>query len=289
MNRISRGDFLEVLRYGSRGISVELLQSTLKKLGFYNGRVDGILGSNTQNAVYRFQREFGISVDGIVGRKTWNKLMPYINGVVGRIVPTDMSYPYWVMMMNIDALKEKYPFIKVGSVGNSVLGKNIPYIALGNGDNEVFYSASIHANEWINSVVMMKFIEDYSEKYKNDGEINGYKVKEIFEKTTIYIVPMINPDGVDLVLGVLPTNSTAYKNARTIASNYPNIPFPNGWKANILGFDFEKYHPLKCSNLLRLRAFLEIEMLLFFRFLISVTTILIFNIKIVKNIQNKCD
>lgn len=104
---------MPVLAYGSTGIYVELLQSTLKKIGFYNGVVDGIFGTETLNAVYYFQDEFGITVDGVVGRNTWRKLMPYINGKVGDIVPTDMSYPYEIMMLNIDALKNKYPFLTV--------------------------------------------------------------------------------------------------------------------------------------------------------------------------------
>ena len=252
-----------ILRYGSRGIEVELLQSTLKKLGFYTGQVDGIFGTQTRDAVYRFQTEFGLNTDGIVGRLTWNKLMPYINGTVGTIVPTDMSYPYWLLTMNIEALKNKYPFIQVGSFGQSVLGKSLLYIRLGRGSNNVFYHASMHANEWINSVVMMKFIEDYADAYENNTEIAGENIRELYDKTSIYIAPMVNPDGVDLVLGALNTNSAAYRNARTIASNYPSIPFPDGWKANILGLDFEKYQLVRCGNHLRLRAFLEIERLFF--------------------------
>ena len=104
---------MPVLAYGSTGIYVELLQSTLKKIGFYNGAVDGIFGTETLNAVYYFQDEFGIAVDGVVGRNTWRKLMPYINGKVGDIVTTDMSYPYEIMMLNIDALKNKYQFLMV--------------------------------------------------------------------------------------------------------------------------------------------------------------------------------
>lgn len=226
--------FVKILRYGSTGIDVELLQSTLKKIGFYNGKIDGIFGNHTQDAVYNFQREFGIKADGVVGEQTWNKLMPYINGTVGNIVPTDMSYPYRIMMMNINSLKNKYPFIVVGNYGESVLERKIPYIKLGVGEKQVFYSASMHANEWINSVVMMKFVEEYAIAYENDGKLFDRSIREMYNDASIYIAPMVNPDGVDLVAGDLDMNLIAYRNAKTIGNNFPNIPFPSGWKANIL-------------------------------------------------------
>lgn len=248
---------MPVLRLGSRGIWVELLQSTLKKLGFYLGNVDGIFGRQTRDSVYLFQSEFGLVPDGVVGGRTWDKLMPYINGTVGSIVPTDMRYPYRILMMNLEALQNKYPFIEVFFYGESVLGKRIPYVRLGRGAKTVFYSASIHANEWINSVVFMKFIEDFCEAYSKNENLQEYNVREIFENTTIYLAPMLNPDGVDLVTGVMSQSLQAYKEAEQIAANYPSISFPSGWKANIRGLDFEKYQPLKCSNHLHLRAFLS--------------------------------
>lgn len=122
---------MPVLTFGSRGIYVELLQSTLKKLGFYFGNVDGIFGQQTLDSVYYFQDQFGITVDGVVGRTTWRKLMPYINGTVGSIVPTDMSYPYEIMMLNIDALQSKYPtVVKLEYYFESVMGKKVPVIRL---------------------------------------------------------------------------------------------------------------------------------------------------------------
>lgn len=234
---------MPILRYGASGAYVQLLQSTLKKLGFYTGNIDGILGSQTLEAVQTFQREFGLNSDGIVGNQTWNALIPYLNGSIFDIVPTDIIYPYSIMMMNIRALIAKYPFLELSYYGKSVMGKNLPVIKIGNGEKEVFYSASIHANEWINSVVFMKYIEDFAKAYEIDGEIFGYNARKIFENTSIYIAPMTNPDGVDLVLWQIPTTSARYINARSIASNFPEIPFPDGWKANIVGVDLNLQFP----------------------------------------------
>lgn len=198
------------------------------------GPIDGIFGPNTRDFVYKFQKDYGLKIDGIVGNATWNKLMPYINGTVGSIVPTDMSYPYWVMQMNIEALRNKYNFLQVESMGRSVLGRNLYVIRLGNGPKEVFYSASMHANEWINSPVLMKFVENYAESYVNNGSLYNQNIRELFQRVSIYVAPMVNPDGVDLVVGALSQTSTAYRNARIIGANFPSIPFPSGWKANIL-------------------------------------------------------
>ncbi len=65
------GEAVEALsQIGSRGDEVRRVQSKLKELGFYTGKVDGIYGTNTRDAVRAFQRSVGITVDGIAGQKT---------------------------------------------------------------------------------------------------------------------------------------------------------------------------------------------------------------------------
>lgn len=231
---------MEILKLGSNGTLVEYLQSTLKTLGFYKGNIDGIFGNQTKSAVITFQREFGISQDGIVGRDTWNKLSNFFY-----IVPTDISYGSNILSINLEGFSKKYPFLEQGNFGYSALGKNLKYLKFGNGSKQVFYSASIHANEWITSVLIMKFIENLSTAYLNKSTIWGYPAQELFNNYSLYLVPMINPDGVDLVVGntqkYLPD---IYAQAKKLSTNYPSIPFPNGWKANINGVDLKNYQPI---------------------------------------------
>ena len=235
---------MKILRRGSTGPMVEFLQNLLQILGFYSGSIDGIFGTGTYNAVVAFQRNFGLSPDGIVGNNTWNALSPYINGALGFIVPTNISYSSSILNINLNSLKNLYPFLTVGSYGKSVLQKDIPYVKIGRGQKEVFYSASIHANEWITSVVLMKFLADYCYAYQNNLYIFGYPARYLYDNTSLYIMPMVNPDGVDLVTGEIVSGSPNYLSAQQISNNYPSIPFPNGWKANIRGVDFKIYQPV---------------------------------------------
>jgi N-acetylmuramoyl-L-alanine amidase len=61
-----------ILEFKDKGADVAILQSKLKKLSFYKGKVDGIYGRMTEDAVRRFQASQNVLVDGIVGPVTYN-------------------------------------------------------------------------------------------------------------------------------------------------------------------------------------------------------------------------
>ena len=159
------------------------------------------------------------------------------------IVPINVLYNSYLLRQNLILLNHAYPFLNIQTVGNSVLGNPIYVVKLGKGSNKVFYSGSIHANEWITSVLLMKFIENYCDAYISDSSLYGYSIRQLFNTSSIYIMPMVNPDGVDLVTSYINQNSTAYRNAVTISSHFSDIPFPSGWKANINGVDLKNYQP----------------------------------------------
>lgn len=54
------------------------IQKALKNAGYYQGAVDGRIGGQTKEAVKAFQRDHGLEGDGVVGRKTWDKLETYL-------------------------------------------------------------------------------------------------------------------------------------------------------------------------------------------------------------------
>ncbi len=159
------------------------------------------------------------------------------------IVQTNINYTYETMMSNLYELNNTYPFIQIQNAGYSVLGRSIPIIKLGHGKNQVFYSGSIHAQEWITSVLLMKFIENYCLSYVNNSSLYGVRIRDLFSSTSLYIMPMVNPDGVDLVTGFYLPNGSIYHSFQSIALDFPNIPFPSGWKANFNGVDLNLQFP----------------------------------------------
>lgn len=69
-----------VVRSGSKGIYVLVLQDALNALGFSTRTLDGIFGANTRSALISFQRNNGLVADGVCGCQTWTRL---VNEAVG--------------------------------------------------------------------------------------------------------------------------------------------------------------------------------------------------------------
>ena len=168
--------------------------------------------------------------------------------MINQIVPTNVNYSSFILRQNLNSLVRKFPFINLQVVGNSVLGTPLYVVRLGVGKKKVFYSASFHANEWITSVLLMRFIEDYCNSYINNSSLYGYSIRNLFNTVSIYLMPMVNPDGVDLVTGEIDPNSPVYKSFLSIADSFPQIPFPNGYKANFNGVDLNLQFPAGWEN-----------------------------------------
>lgn len=151
------------------------------------------------------------------------------------IVSIKKKYSYYLLERDISYLKMKFPFITVGKIGVSVCGRNLYYIKLGDGSNKVFYNGAHHALEWVTSLLLMKFTENICKAYKNGKRIRGYDITQLLKKSTIYIVPMVNPDGVELVINGLKKSHPYY--SELLRWNDGSSDFSRVWQANARGVD----------------------------------------------------
>lgn len=152
------------------------------------------------------------------------------------VVDTNINYTYEVLSRDVQGLKARYPFLQVGSIGSSVLGRDLYLLRLGTGPNEVFYNAAHHALEWITSPLLMKFAEDYLRAYAEGLPLpGGYDPRALWDGSSIYLVPMVNPDGVELVLNGLSPKNPYYESL--IRWNGGSTDFSRDWQANNRGVD----------------------------------------------------
>ena len=143
----------------------------------------------------------------------------------------------------IDALLAAYPFLRSEVLTTTAFGRPVRTLVIGQGPRRVLFSAAHHANEWITTPLLLKFVEELAEAISSDGTVYGVPAGNIDRYNTIYTVPMVDPDGVDLVTGAIQPGSLQYEQAARLGENYPDIPFPDGWKANLLGVDLNLQYP----------------------------------------------
>ena len=143
----------------------------------------------------------------------------------------------------IQQIVEAYPFCRSEILTYSAFQRPLQTLVIGTGPRKVLYTAAHHANEWITALVLLKFAEEWAEAIAQGGSLGGQDARALSEAVTIYMVPLVNPDGVDLVTGAIAPGSTQYALAQGLADAYPQIPFPQGWKANLLGVDLNLNYP----------------------------------------------
>ena len=156
------------------------------------------------------------------------------------VVNGKQNYDYNIMVQDIRTLQAIYPFLVNEPIGNSVLEKEIPGLTIGKGQKRVHFNASFHANEWITTPIVMTFLNEYLLSLTNNGSIRGIYTLPLYNQTSLNIVPMVNPDGVDLVLNGPPEDETIRNNL--IQWNRDSTDF-SGWKANINGVDLNDQFP----------------------------------------------
>ncbi|MDQ0111814.1 M14 family metallopeptidase [Paenibacillus harenae] len=150
------------------------------------------------------------------------------------------TYRYHDMLEGCRQLASHYSFVTVYEIGRSVLGRPLVALRCGRGPRKIHMNASFHANEWITSALLMRFIGDLSASYASGEPLRGQEVAELCGEVTLWAVPMVNPDGVELAQCGVNRSNPWYE--QLIAWNGGSTSFSD-WKANARGVDLNDQFP----------------------------------------------
>ncbi|PCK20818.1 hypothetical protein CEY02_11285 [Bacillus pumilus] len=139
-------------------------------------------------------------------------------------------------------LKVVFPFLHINVIGHSVLDTPIYEIRTEPVQHlhSIHLNASFHANEWITTSVLLKWLKSLCLAASDPVQAKHNEAVRILQTTALSIVPMVNPDGVDLVRNG--PESLGLSDEEFIPLNGGFSDYQE-WKANIRGIDLNNQFP----------------------------------------------
>ena len=110
---------LSLSKYGSSGSEVRSIQTRLTELGYFSGKIDGIFGSQTKNAVVKFQKDYGLTSDGIAGSETLKALRINSESSTSKFTQSEIS----LLARIISAESRGEPYTGQVAVGAVILNR----------------------------------------------------------------------------------------------------------------------------------------------------------------------
>lgn len=120
------------------------------------------------------------------------------------------------------------------SIGKSVMGKDIKCIKIGRGKKKIVINGAHHGLEYITSAFLTEFIKKYSECLIKNEKLYNFDIVDFFCNITLYIIPMLNPDGVDIAIHGLDITNSWHRKLISLAGIHS---FQTIWQANVNGVD----------------------------------------------------
>lgn len=108
-----------------------------------------------------------------------------------------MDYEY---MSALTRQLAKNSRVTVEDFGCSVQGRALPVIKMGEGARQVLFVGTVHATEWITAAMLLRFCFDLLSAASGSLHYAGYSALSALRRTTLHVIPMLNPDGVQLSL-----------------------------------------------------------------------------------------
>ncbi len=161
------------------------------------------------------------------------------------------AFDHGQLIESIQRLSEKYPLLEIGYLGKSILGRSIPLLRLGHGKREVLYVGAHHGMEWITSSVLMRFVSEYCEQLQQNRPLYHISLPDLSRSHTIYIIPMLNPDGVEYQIHGIEESNPLFP--RLLTMNGGSMDFST-WQANARGVDLNHNYDAEFVAYKRLEA-----------------------------------
>lgn len=200
--------------------------------------------------LYQVARRYGVSARAIGAANGCEKREP----LPGQLLAVPLEYPVvpweegfssqWQEVF-CEGLQARCPQLEAWPLTRSDGGRRVLCLRLGTGERRVLLTAGHHGNEWITSLLLWRMLEDYCSSIRDDGSLWGLPSRQLFRKTSLYLVPLVNPDGADLAAGAVCPGSREYRRAAELAAHRGDLPFPAGWKANLRGVDLNLNYPAR--------------------------------------------
>ncbi|WP_419881383.1 M14 family metallopeptidase [Peribacillus sp. B-H-3] len=229
------------------GVPAQLIEDANPGLGDGGSSRDGLVipGYTVRRTASQSMREAAaanqLSLDALLavneGKKEAGIYIP--ERIREPAIMTKKPYDYELLISDLKALKELYPFLKIKAIGKSVLKREIFEVRLGRGPKVIHYNGAFHANEWITSAILMKWLNELLLSMANNTPLFGLRSLPFYDDVTISIVPMVNPDGVELVH----KGETAAEGKYDVAAMNKGSGEYLAWKSNIRGVDLNNQFP----------------------------------------------
>ena len=137
----------------------------------------------------------------------------------------------------VQNFEKLFPFAHFDTVGMSLEGREIRLLRLGNGPLKYLIVGAHHGAEWITGLVSLHIFEVACQKLLKNGLIGGIFAENYFEKVSLYIIPVLNPDGVELAVSGVSRETLLAE--RQIRMNGGSTDFSR-WQANARGVDLNR-------------------------------------------------
>ena len=114
-----------------------------------------------------------------------------------------MCFNYNALQEHIEKIKESFDFVSIYSIGKSWCKRNIYSLSIGEGESCVLFLSDFSDTAGITSEILLTFFERLCIAYKNDLKISAVKIRSILRDQKIVIVPITNPDGLEIMQGII--------------------------------------------------------------------------------------